>query len=374
MQKVVISGTGLFIPPESISNQELAASLNQYVEKYNADHADAIAAGTLNALGSSDADFIVKASGIENRYVMNKAGILDTAVMCPMIKERPEEEISVQAEMAVAAAKEALANAKKLPSEIDAVINSCTYFQRAFPGIAIEVQQALGISGYAYDMSVACSSVTFGIQAAVAAIQSGSAKCVLLINPELTTPQVNFSDRESHFIFGDVATAMVIETAETCNSEHPYEILDIKLKTQFSNNIRSDFGYLNRAEQAAGASSQLKLFHQQGRKVFREVIPFVEELILQHLQHHHIDPKQLRRLWLHQANINMNRLIATRVLGHEPTFEEAPVILNEFANTASSGSAIVFHKYHRDLNLGDLGILCSFGAGYSAGNIILQKV
>ena len=78
-------------------------------------------------------------------------------------------------------------------------------------------------------------------------------------------------------------------------------------------------------------------------------------------------------MWLHQANLNMNQLIAKRVLGREARAEEAPVILDEYANTSSAGSIIAFHKTRDQLTSGDMGVICSFGAGYSVGNIILRK-
>ena len=65
---------------------------------------------------------------------------------------------------------------------------------------------------------------------------------------------------------------------------------------------------------------------------------------------------------------------AGRVLGREATADEAPTILDEYANTSSAGSVIAFHKHHDDFNSGELGVLCSFGAGYSIGSVILKKL
>jgi beta-ketodecanoyl-[acyl-carrier-protein] synthase len=69
----------------------------------------------------------------------------------------------------------------------------------------------------------------------------------------------------------------------------------------------------------------------------------------------------------------MNQLIAKRVLGREASAEEAPIILDEFANTSSAGSVIAFHKYHEDLGPSAVGVLCAFGAGYSAGCAVLRR-
>lgn len=372
MNKVVISGTGLYVPPDKISNEELVNSFNQYVRQYNDEHKQEIAAGKIPALQESSVEFIVKASGIKNRYVMSKAGILDPNIMMPRIPERTNDQFSLQCDMSVAAAKEALANAKKQASDIDLVIVSCSNMQRAYPAIAIEVQNALSIKGFAFDMNVACSSVTFGMQTAYNALLANNARTVLMVNPEICSAHLNFRDRDSHFIFGDICTAAVLELKDTCQSEHPYEIVSFKLNTQFSNNIRNNFGFMNRTDPNS-VNKQDKLFVQQGRQIFKDIIPLVSRLITDHLAENNIELNQLKRLWLHQANINMNHLIAHKVLGRDATAAEAPIILDEYANTGSAGSLIAFHLYRDDLQRGDYGILCSFGAGYSVGNVILRR-
>ncbi len=372
MKNIAVTGTGLFTPAQSISNEELVASFNTYVRNHNAAHAREIEAGTATALSESSVEFIVKASGIKNRYVMDKAGILDPEIMAPRIAERPNDQISVLAEMAVTAARDALKAADRKPSDIDCVIVACSNLQRAYPAIAVEVQDALGVDGSAFDMNVACSSATFGLQMAADLVAAGHARAVLVCNPEICSGHLNFRDRDSHFIFGDVATAFVVEAADGAMGSNVWEIVATKLKTKFSNNIRNNFGFLNRAA-PEGIGKPDKLFAQEGRRVFKEVVPMVAELILAQLAQNGIEPGRLKRLWLHQANLNMNELIARRVLGRDPSPEEAPNILGEYANTSSAGSVIAFHKFSADLAPGNLGLMCSFGAGYSAGSVILRK-
>ena len=368
----VISGSGLFTPSETISNEELVASFNAWVDLYNDTHADEIASGELEPKTHSSAEFIEKASGIKSRYVINKGGILDPHRMVPNIPERDNAELSVMCEIACHAAREAMAAAQVAPDEIDAVIVAASNMQRAYPAMAIEVQAALGAKGFAFDMNVACSSATFGIQQASDAVKSGSARRVLVVNPEICTGHLNFRDRDSHFIFGDVATAVVVESAESASEQQGWEILDSRMQTLFSNNIRNNFGFLNRGDEA-GVGQLDKLFVQEGRKVFKEVCPAVAEQISSQLASMGIAPDDLKRMWLHQANRNMNDLIARKVFGRDPSPEESPTILDEYANTSSAGSIIAFHKHSGDLASGDLAVLCSFGAGYSIGSIVLRR-
>ncbi|WP_166424682.1 beta-ketoacyl-ACP synthase III [Paraglaciecola sp. 20A4] len=369
---VVISGSGLWNPPHSISNEELVDAYNAYAIKFNEQNADEIEAGSLVAKPLSSAEFIQKASGIRSRYCYVKDGILDINRMRPMIAERSDDELSDQAEMAINAAKLALKAANKTADDIDVVIVSCAYTQRSYPALAIEVQGALGIKGFGFDMLVACSAATFALHRAYEMITAGTAKGVLVINPELTSPQVNYCDRDSHFIFGDVATAMVVENADTATSDHVFEIISTKAVTQFSNNIRSNFGYVSRANDVDPYGAD-KLFHQEGRKVFKEVCPMAVEHISEHLTRHTLTTADVKRWWLHQANINMNNLISKKLLGREPTREEAPIVLDQYANTASAGSIIAFSMHHKDLQAGDYGLLCSFGAGYSIGSLLVRK-
>jgi beta-ketodecanoyl-[acyl-carrier-protein] synthase len=371
----VISGTGLFTPSESISNDELVAAFNEYVRRFNRDNADAIAAGTVEALAESSAEFIYKASGIKSRYVLDKAGILDPDIMAPRLPERSNDEPSVMCEMALAAASEALERAGRRADEIDCVLVAASNMERAYPAIAIEVQQHLGAGGYAYDLNVACSSATFAIAAAMGALSAGTARCVLVVNPEICSGHLNFRDRDSHFIFGDACTAMVIEPKSDWQARETggdaFEILGTRMATSFSNNIRNNFGFLNRARPGSADAAD-KLFVQQGRRVFKDVVPMVANLILEQLEELGIAPGELARLWLHQANLSMNELISKRVLGRAPSADEAPNILDEYANTSSAGSIIAFHKHRSGLRDGDRALICSFGAGYSVGSVAVR--
>ncbi len=376
---VRIIATGLFTPPHSISNEELVTAFNAYVDKYNADHAGDIEAAKLEPLQKSSAEFVEKASGIKSRYVMDKDGILDINRMAPRVAARPNEELSVLAEIAVNAARDAMHAADLDPADIDGVICAASNMQRGYPAMAVEIQDALGVDGYGFDMNVACASAAFGIETALGLIRAG-VKRILMVNPEICTAHLNFRDRDSHFIFGDVATAVILERAEGAPAGEAWDILGTRLKTKFSNNIRNNFGFLNHCERETGepADPQTdphtdKLFIQEGRKVFKEVVPMVGDLISGHLRDVDVAPENVRRFWLHQANLAMNEFIARKVLGRDASLDEAPVVLDEYANTSSAGSIIAFHKHREDFEVGDIGVICGFGAGYSAGSVIVRK-
>ncbi|MGJ8544355.1 MAG: beta-ketoacyl-ACP synthase III [Sulfitobacter sp.] len=372
MYTAAITGTGVFTPENTISNAELVAAFNAYAERFNAENAAAIASGELEAKGPSSEEFIEKASGIQSRYVMDKSGVLDPAVMHPLLRQRRDDEPSIMAEMALDAAQKALAAAGKTAADVDAVICAASNLERAYPAVAIEIQQLLGAGGFAFDMNVACSSATFGIQAAADMIRSGSIRSALVVNPEICSAHLEWRDRDCHFIFGDVATAVLLERCEDASGAY-FEIKSTRCATEYSNNIRNNNGYLRRSRPDGMTDRRDMQFMQNGRKVFKEVLPMVSAHISTHMQDEGVQADDLKRLWLHQANKSMNDFIGKKVLGRTPNPGEQPNILQDYANTSSAGSIIAFSQNSADLRDGDIGLICSFGAGYSVGSVLVQR-
>ncbi|MDX8347559.1 beta-ketoacyl-ACP synthase III [Cognatiyoonia sp. IB215446] len=371
MHNVAITGTGVFTPDQVITNDELVVAFNAYADQWNAENAMAIESGEAEAKAHSSTDFIVAASGIERRYVLDKEGVLDPKRMFPRLAPRDDEAPGYMAEIGVDAANKALAQAGVAAEDIDLVICAASNMERAYPAIGVEIQELLGAGGFAFDMNVACSSATFGIQTAADMIRSGSIRRALVINPEICSAHLEWRDRDCHFIFGDVATAAVLERDDDLSGDR-FSILSTRCATQFSNNIRNNNGYLRRTQDRMEDRRDMQ-FMQNGRKVFKEVLPLVSQHIAEHMDDTGITAGDLKRLWLHQANKTMNDYIGKKVLGRNPEAGEQPNILQDYANTSSAGSMIAFSKYSDDLADGDKGIICSFGAGYSVGSVIVER-
>ena len=369
---ISITGHGVWHPETILENPELCEAFNEFARRENARYADEIAAGKREAIKDSTPEFIVKASGIITRWVEDKTGLLDPERMCPNIPDRPEDQLSIQAEYAVNAAKIALASAGRTGEDVDLVVLGCSNLQRLYPAIAIEVQNAIGARGYGFDISLGCSAAIGATQLASQAVRLGQAKCALVVVPELTTGHMNWRERDSHFIFGDASEALVLEATDRA---HPgsWEILSTQMLSKWSaTTIRNNRGYLDRCDPSTEHNTD-KLFHQQGRRVFKDVVPMAEKFIKDHVAAHDLQPSQVSRYWLHQANGPMNALIAKRVLGRDATRTEAPIILDRFGNTASAGSLIAFSSHNEDLPAGSYGMMASFGAGYSLGSLLLQR-
>ncbi len=371
--RVAIGGIGVEIPPASISNEELVDTYNTWVEAENAKRA----MRGEEPLPRSDADFIVQASGIRRRHVYEREGILDPNRMAPHIPARGDDELSVMAEFGLKAAQKALAHAEVSPGDVDLVICSAAHHQRPYPAVGIEIQQALGTQGAAFDMGLGCSSALAGLHVATNLVRTGAHRRVLVITPELITGLLNFRDRQTHFIFGDASVAVLVEGMEE-GEERPgrFEIVDTRSWTQFSNNIRTNFGFLARLSQDNPSVLEMEgnMIKQVGNKVFKEVTVAGHQFIVDFLAEHGHTPRTIRRFWLHQANARMNAMILKLAFGKEVGQDRAPTVLERLGNTAAAGAIVALKENHEDMHAGDFGLLCAFGAGYSIGGALLRMM
>jgi beta-ketodecanoyl-[acyl-carrier-protein] synthase len=373
MNRVIISGIGAEIPEASITNEELVKSFNEWVDAENPGRA---ARGEA-PLQKSDSDFIVYASGVKERHVIERDGILDPTRMSPRIPARPDDALSLEAEFGIASAKRALEHAGRQPSDIDMVICAASHHQRPYPAIAIEIQNALGAKGAGFDMGLGCSSAAAGLHVAVNLVRTGAQKRVLVVTPEIITGHLNFRDRQTHFIFGDASTSMIVEAiGEGDMRPGRFEVVDTRSWTQFSSNIRTNLGYLTRNSQDDPYMINMEgnMIKQVGNKVFKEVTVAGHRFIVNFLAEHGLTPDGIRRFWLHQANARMNAMILKLAFGREVGHDRAPMVLERLGNTAAAGAIVALSENHADMKPGDYGLLCAFGAGYSIGGALLRMM
>jgi beta-ketodecanoyl-[acyl-carrier-protein] synthase len=366
----LLLGVGVHIPEPVITNAELVESFNAWVATENQGRA----ARGEPLLGASDDAFIVEASGVRQRHVLEKSGILDPARMVPHLPERADDELSIQAEFGLASARLAIADAGLQAGDIDLVICACAHHQRPYPAIGIEIQRALGCAGGAFDMNVACSSMTFAMHLAASLVRSGAARNALVCSPEIMSGHLNFRDRDTHFIFGDASASVVIGAgpASPGKTTPVFEIERTEIWTELSSNIRSNFGFLNRANPET-AHHDDKLVTQAGRKVFKDVVIAASRVIRGFLDQAGVGVEGIDRFWLHQANIKMNRALMRHIAGDD-IMERVPITLSDIGNVASPGSVVAFERTRSEAPVGGRGLICSFGAGYSVGALLLKRL
>ena len=366
----ILRGVGVVIPQDRITNEELVASFNRYAEIENRRREKTGEA----PVPLSNARFIVEASGVEARHVLEKTGVLNPERMTPVFPERPDDQLSLQAEFGLASARLAIEDAGLAPSDIDLVICACAHHQRPYPAIGIEIQRALGCQGAAFDMNVACSSTTFAMHLAVQMTKSGAVRNALVCSPEIMSGHLNFRDRQTHFIFGDASASLVIGAGhdERRPPSPQFEIVQSEIWTEFSSNIRSNFGFLNRTAPETQFASD-KLVTQVGNRVFKDVVVAASRFLRAFLERSGLGVADIERFWLHQANLKMIRALMRHLAGDE-LVERVPITLGELGNVAAPGSIIAFERTREEVPVGGHGLICSFGGGYSIGCQLLKRV
>ena len=314
MKQVVISGTGLFTPPLSISNDELVAAFNAYVAQYNERNAAAIERGEFAALAESALN-LSKNLGVYGKPVRSIERHSDPERMAPSIPERSNDELSVPGRDGRGCCARGDGQCRQDCRRHRC--GDCGLFQYAapYPAMAIGNPACTRYQWFGFDMNVACSSATFGIEQAANAVKAGTARVLMVKTRNLFRPS-GIRDRDCHFIFGDVCMAVIVEKAlKPQRLRIVTRLSGTKLATVFSNNIRNNFGFLNRCDES-GIGARDKLFVQEGRKVFGRWCRWFAEHITTHLQQNQVQAAGAR-FWLHQANLSMNLLISKRVLGRD---------------------------------------------------------
>ncbi|WP_421792398.1 beta-ketoacyl-ACP synthase III [Hyphobacterium sp.] len=371
MRDCVIRSVGWTAPESRITNAELVEVFNAYADQFNAENEAAIEAGDLNAVPHSSEQFIEQASGILNRHVVDKDGLMDINRMRPRIPHREKEAMAFQAEFGLSAARKALEKAGRTAEDVDGLIVASSAQQRNFPAVSVEIQNALGMTrGWAFDMTMACASAIFAMQQARELIRTGQADAILIVCPEIMSAINHYRRREVHFIFGDAAAAVLLEAGD--REAGGWELQGVRLETKWSNALRSDFGFMNHTEFEEGEAFEA-FVDQDGHRVFRDVIPMASKVSSTLISDLGYKPSDIRRGWLHQANIRIVQAVVKKALEREPNADAAPIILNEYGNTSSSSVLMTFDMHSDDLVPGERGLMCAFGAGYGCGAAIVEK-
>jgi len=170
---------------------------------------------------------------------------------------------------------------------------------------------------------------------------------------------------------------MVVEGMDSGGSySGRFEVIDTRLWTQFSSNIRTNFGFLSRLAQddPYNLAVEGQLIKQAGSKVFKEVTLAGHQFIVDFLGEYGHTPLTMRRFWLHQANARMNKMILKLAFGEEVGQDRAPTVLERLGNTAAAGAIIALAENYEDMQPGEFGLLCAFGAGYSIGGALLRMM
>lgn len=324
--RVKISALGTYVPPRLLTN----ADLEKMVDTTN--------------------DWILSRVGIRERHIVDK-GIATS-------------------DLAVEAAKNALAQRGLTPSDVDAIIVGTVTPDMLFPSTACLVQHKLGATGvWGFDLSAACSAFLYALQTGAQFISTGVHQRVLVIGADVMSSVIDYTDRATCVIFGDGAGAVILEPAE----DDSVGLIDFIHEVDGSGGC---YLYMPAGGSLSPASHEtidqrMHYVHQDGQQVFKFAVRRQTDVCEKLLARNNLKGTDIDAFIPHQANLRIINATADR-LGLRP--ESIVVNIERYGNTTAGtiplamGTAVEEGK----LKKGSLVLLASVGAGFTVGAALLR--
>ncbi len=269
------------------------------------------------------------------------------------------------ADMAVAAAREAMSAANAEPDDIDLIIVATTTPDKVFPSTACIVQRRLGIRRIAaFDVHAACSGFIYGLDIADRFVRTGGAACALLIGSETYSRILDWSDRSTCVLFGDGAGAVVLRAGETPGVISTHIHADGKHEDMLHVPAGISSGY----DQVRKESAYIQM---NGHAVFRKAVAALGTIADETLNGNNIDKHDIAWFIPHQANL---RIIAAAAKKLDLPMERVVVTVDEHANTSSASIPLALDVAVRDgrIKRGELLLFEAFGAGLTWGSALVR--
>ena len=321
-----ISALGTYVPPKLLTN----ADLEKMVDTSN--------------------DWILARVGIHERHIVEK-GVATS-------------------DLAVEAAKKALAQRGLAASDIDAIIVGTVTPDMFFPSTACLVQHKLGAQGvWGFDLSAACSAFIFAVNTGAQFIASGTHKRVLVIGADVMSSIIDYTDRATCVIFGDGAGAVIIEPAE----DDSVGLIDFINEIDGSGGCFLQMpggGSLNPSTRET-VDKKMHYVHQDGQQVFKFAVRKQTEACLKLLERNGLTGADIDAFIPHQANLRIINATAER-LGLRP--ESVIVNIERYGNTTAGTIPLAMNTAIEDgkLKKGSLVLMASVGAGFTVGATLLR--
>ena len=269
-------------------------------------------------------------------------------------------------DLALAAARAALADAGLEPEDIDTVIVATSTPDLTFPAVATMVQAGLGMRhGYGFDMQAVCAGFIFALANAQALISSGLARRVLVIGAETFSRILDWDDRTTCVLFGDGAGALILEAAEGTGAVSDRGVLACDLN---SDGRQHGILYVDGGVSSTQTAGHLRM---QGKEVFRHAVEKLAATAETVLASAGLGPDAVDWLVPHQANLRIIRGTAAK-LGLP--MQRVVVTVQDHGNTSAASIPLALSVAHADgrLRRGDLLLLEAIGGGLAWGSVLLR--
>jgi len=285
------------------------------------------------------------------------------------IKERRMIENGATSDMAVYAVQDLMKTSGLKADEIDCLIVATITPDMFFPATACLIQEKIGAkNAWGFDLSAACSGFLFALQTGASFIESGRCKKVVVIGADKMTAITDYTDRNNCILFGDAASAVLLEPTEDLN----YGIKDSLLKIDGSGkdalNMKAG-GSLNPASHDT-VDKRWHYIYQEGKTVFKVAVKGMADISYDILQKNGLKSEDIAYLVPHQANL---RIIAATAERLGITMEQVTMNIDKYGNTTAATIPLCLTEYYRNgkIKKGDNLILAAFGAGYTWGSMYL---
>lgn len=290
-----------------------------------------------------------------DEWIMSRTGI----------KERRIHENGPTSEMATKAAEDLIKSSGLDAETIDVIIVATVTPDMVFPATACLVQDNIGANNaWGYDLSAACSGFLFALQSGTALIESGSHKKVLVIGADKMSSVVNYKDRNTCILFGDLAAAVLLEPTTDLSSGIQNSILRVDGAGRDSLHLRGG-GSLHPASEES-LKNDLHYVYQDGKSVFKAAVKGMADISVDIMKANNLTADDVAYLVPHQANKRIIDATGSR-MGLPP--EKVMVNIEKYGNTTGATIPSCLVEYYRagKLKKGDKIILSAFGAGFSWG-------
>jgi len=327
MASVIIAGVGSYAPARIVTNEELSKTVD-----------------------TSD-EWIRTRSGIRERRIA-----------------APDEATS---DMAVHAARAALADAKVTAADIDLLIIATASPDAPLPSTACYVQHKLGVPAHAtcFDIAAACSGFLYALEIAYGQLLTNRYKRALIIGAEKLSAVTDWTDRTTCVLFGDAAGAAVLHKVD----QPGIGILgsDLGADGEFADNLYIAAGGSVRPADAKSVEERAHCIRMNGREVFKSAVRVMETVAREMMEQHHLTPDQINLVIPHQANIRIIEALASAL---KMPMERVYVNLDRYGNTSSASIPLALDEARRSgrIKPGDLTLLVAFGAGLTYGSTLIR--
>lgn len=279
-----------------------------------------------------------------------------------------ERRISVKegtSDMAVEAAKRAIADAGIDPKEIDIIILATSSADKSFPATAMDVHAGVGaVNAMGFDISAACTGFIYGLHIVQGFFASGMYKTGLIVGAETLSKVLDWNDRSSCILFGDGAGAAVVR-AEEQGMIHAVMGSD-GTKSWVLDCVGRSLGNV-----LTNTTPEMGFMKMDGQEVFKFAVKKVPEIVKQVLDESGTSQEDVKYFILHQANYRILEAASRRL---KIPMEKIPVNIDRFGNTSAASIPILIDEMAKDGKLvrGDKLVLAGFGAGLTWGSILME--